>query len=272
MKISTQVKLQFLTTLFLVGAYHAAAQEDVSVTVEKQLSSGVIKENMDLSVNPGDNFTEYVNGNWMKTNEIPDDKSSYGIGMILHEESEDKVKAIIEESASGDFANGSDEQKVGDLYASYMNMEKRNAIGLAPLKAEFEKIDTLKNHSELAQYFAYANKNNISVPFALFVYQDLKNPEIYTVYLWQSGLGLPDREYYLKTDERSEEIKAKYVAHIGKMFDLAGLPDGATAATTVMALETTLAQKHLEKEKTRDLVSLYNMLNVVDLRTVMPRL
>ncbi len=265
-----QFTLQFLSILFFVGAYTTHAQEGASVAVDKQLSSGIIKENMDLSVNPGDNFTEYVNGNWMKVTEIPDDKSSYGIGMILHEESEDKVKVIIEESATGDFAAGADEQKVGDLYASYMNMEKRNAIGIAPLKAEFEKIDALNDYAELAEYFAYANKNNINVPFALFVYQDFKNPEIYTVYLWQSGLGLPDREYYLKTDERSEEIKTKYVEHIGKMFDLAGLPDGTTAATTVMALETTLAEKHLEKEKTRDLVSLYNMLDVATLPDVMP--
>ena len=270
MKIGKQMKLQFLTALFFVGAYNAAAQEDTSVAIEKQLSTGIVKENMDLSVNPGDNFTKYVNGSWMKTTEIPDDKSSYGIGMILHEESEDKVKAIIEESASGNFAAGSDEQKVGDLYASYMNMEKRNAIGIAPLKAEFERIDAIKDRSALAEYFAYANKNNISVPFGLFIYQDFKNPEIYTVYTWQSGLGLPDREYYLKTDERSEEIKNKYLAHIGKMFDLAGLPNGASAAKTVMDLETTLAEKHLEKEKTRDLVSLYNMLDVADLSTVMP--
>ncbi|WP_273565983.1 M13 family metallopeptidase [Maribacter halichondriae] len=264
------VKLQVLALSILVTSFSTFAQEDAPVAFEKELQSGIILENMDLSVKPGDNFTKYVNGKWMDNTEIPADKSSYGIGTILHEESEDKVKEIIEASASGKFEAGSDEQKVGDLYASYMNMDKRNEIGVVPLKSEFEKIDAISNYDELATYFGYANRYNINVPMGLFVYQDFKNPEIYTVYMWQSGLGLPDREYYLKTDERSEEIKSKYVEHIAKMFDLAGLPDGTSAATTVMVLETKLAEQHLEKEKTRDLVSLYNMLDVSTLPEVMP--
>ncbi len=264
------VKFQVLALSILVAGFSTFAQEDAPVAFEKELQSGIILENMDLSVKPGDNFTKYVNGKWMDNTEIPADKSSYGIGMILHEESEDKVKEIIEASASGKFEVGSDEQKVGDLYASYMNMEKRNEVGVAPLKSEFEKIDAISNYDELATYFGYANRYSINVPMGLFVYQDFKNPEIYTVYMWQSGLGLPDREYYLKTDERSEEIKTKYVEHIAKMFDLAGLSDGTSAATTVMGLETKLAEQHLEKEKTRDLVSLYNMLDVSALPEVMP--
>ncbi len=270
MKKSTSIGLLCPILLFCFNSQLGLAQEDASVSMQKPVQSGIIKDNMDPSVKPGDNFTAYVNGSWMKTTEIPNDKSSYGIGTILHEESEDKVKAIIEEAASGNFAVGSDEQKVGDLYASYMNMEKRNAIGTAPLKSEFEKIDAISNYDELAVYFGYANRKNTKVPLGLFVYQDFKNPDVYTVYTWQSGLGLPDREYYLKTDERSEEIKGKYVEHVAKMFDLAGLPNGAEAAKTVMALETTLAKEHLEKEKTRDLVSLYNMLEVSTLPEVMP--
>ncbi|NER10555.1 putative endopeptidase [Muriicola jejuensis] len=238
---------------------------------DKELTSGILVEYMDTLVNPGDNFTAYVNGAWVKNTPIPDDKASYGVGYIVYEESEDNVKKIIEESSQGEFAQGSDEQKVGDLYTSYVDFEKRNEIGVAPLKPEFDKIDALSNYDDLATYFAYANKVGINVPLGLFVYQDFKDPTIYTVYTWQSGLGLPDREYYLKEDERSEEIRAKYLEHVEKMFDLAGLPEGEKAARTVMALESTLAEKHLEKEKTRDLVSLYNMFPVDTLGNIMPK-
>jgi len=241
--------------------------------VEKQdvaLSSGVLKEYMDTQVKPGDDFSAYVNGTWMKNTEIPADKSSYGIGYILHEESEDNVKKIIEGSASGDFEKGSDEQKVGDLYKSYMDTQTRDKLGASPLQKDFEKVDAINNYDDLAAYFAYANKYGFSVPLSLFVYQDLKNPTIYTVYTWQAGLGLPDREYYLKDDERSKEIKVKYVEHIAKMFDLAGLPNSKKSSEMVMELETKLAEKHMEKEKTRDLVSLYNMFPVDTLVNIMP--
>ena len=237
---------------------------------DKELTSGLYLENMDTLVKPGDNFQAYVNGTWMKNTEIPADKSSYSIGTIVREQAEENVKKIIEESASGDFEVGSDEQKVGDLYASYMNMEKRNELGAAPLKEEFEKINGLSTSDDLAAYFAYGNKYGINVPWALFIYQDFKDPTIYTVYTWQSGLGLPDREYYIKEDDRSVEIREKYQEHIAAMFDLADLDNGADAAQTVLEFETALAERHLEKEKTRDLVGLYNMFAVDTLPALLP--
>ncbi|CAM4315525.1 M13 family metallopeptidase [Zobellia nedashkovskayae] len=234
------------------------------------LTSGVLGEYMDTSVKPGDNFTAFVNGTWMKETEIPSDKSSYGIGYILHEESEDNVKKIIEGSADGELEKGTDEQKVQDLYKSYIDLETRNQLGVSPLQPEFNKVDSINNYDDLASYFAYANKYGISVPLTLFVYQDLKNPTIYTVYTYQGGLGLPDREYYLKDDDRSKEIRAKYVEHIKKMFDLAGLQAAEKAAVKIMSIETAIAEKHLEKEKTRDLVSLYNMFPTDTLSNIMP--
>ncbi len=256
------------------GLIAVAALAVVSCTSEKkeekELTSGILTQYMDTTVNPGDNFTAYVNGTWVRNTPIPDDKSSYGVGYIVYEESEENVKKIIEESSEGDFEEGSDEQKVGDLYTSYVNFEKRNEIGVAPLKPEFEKIDALADYDDLATYFAYANKMGINIPLGLFIYQDFKDPTIYTVYTWQSGLGLPDREYYLKDDPRSQEIRTKYVEHVEKMFDLAGLPNGKESAGTVMKLETTLAEEHMEKEKTRDLVSLYNMFPVDTLGHIMP--
>ncbi|WP_350287205.1 M13-type metalloendopeptidase [uncultured Croceitalea sp.] len=261
----------FKTTALATLVLGFSCKEKANEAPEKELTSGILKEYMDTSVNPGDNFTAYVNGSWVKKTQIPADKSSYGVGFIVHEESEENVKKIIEESASGDFEKGSDEQKVGDLYQSYMDMDTRNEKGVAPLKEELEKIEALKNHDDLASYFAYANKYGINVPLALFVYQDFKNPDVYTVYTWQSGLGLPDRDYYLKEDDRSKEIQTKYQAHIAKMFELLGMTDAGAAAKTVMDLETKIATEHLEKEKTRDLVSLYNMFPVDTLSNIMPK-
>ena len=253
-----------------VALVSISCKSDSKEEKEIVLTSGVLGEYMDTSVKPGDNFTAFVNGTWMKNTEIPSDKSSYGIGYILHEESEDSVKEIIEGSADGEFEKGTDEQKVQDLYKSYIDLETRNQLGVSPLQPEFDKVDSINNYDDLATYFAYANKYGISVPLTLFVYQDLKNPTIYTVYTYQGGLGLPDREYYLKDDDRSKEIRVKYVEHIKKMFDLAGIQAAEKAAVKIMSIETAIAEKHLEKEKTRDLVSLYNMFPTDTLSNIMP--
>lgn len=234
------------------------------------LKSGVLTEFMDTTVAPGDNFMAYVNGTWIRQTEIPADKPMYGVAYKVYEESEEDVKRIIEEAASGEFAFGSDEQKVGDLFQSYMDMEKRNALGIAPLAETFSRIDALQNHEDLAGYLAYANSLGYDVPLSHSVYQDFKNPTVYAVFFEQSGLGLPDREYYLKQDLHSQEIRTLYKAHIATMFGLAGLGSNEDAASTVLALETALAEKHLEKEKTRDLVSLYHMFPADTLTTLMP--
>ncbi|MGC1514986.1 MAG: M13-type metalloendopeptidase [Maribacter sp.] len=267
MNTSRIFKIGAVASVVLVIACKTESKE----MPEKELTSGVLTEYMDDAVNPGDDFTRYVNGTWMKNTEIPADKSSYGVGYIVHEESEENVKKIIEESAAGDFEKGSDEQKVGDLYQSFMDVEKRNALGVTPLQPEFDKIEAINSYDELATYFAYASKYGINTPLGLFVYQDFKDPTIYTVYAWQSGLGLPDKEYYLKDDDRSKEIREKYVGHIEKMFELTGLSDAAKSAKNVMELETKIASKHLEKEKTRDLVGLYNMFPVDTLSNIMPK-
>lgn len=244
-----------------------------SVTVDEapELESGIATEHMDTSIRPGDDFFSYVNGKWIAETEIPADKASYGGFTLLHEESQEHVKAIIEESATGDFAKGTDEQKVGDLYKSYMDMDARNARGVEPLAADFERIDEISNYDELALFFAAANKRGYGMPFGLGQYADFKDPTTYMIYAQQGGLGLPDREYYLNDDETSVALRGKYVAHVEKMFDLAGLPDGAEAAQTIMALEHRMAKEHMRKEDTRDMVALYKKIPVAELNELMPK-
>ncbi len=245
-----------------------APAELADVEVEKH--SGLLLDNMNTDIRPGDDFNAYVNGTWIDTNEIPADRASNSVGLIVHEEATANVKTIIEEAADGDFAKGSDEQKVGALYASYMDMETRNQLGVTPLESEFAKVEALENHEQLAVYFADANKVGVDLPFALSQYVDFKDPNSYMMYTWQAGLGLPDREYYFEEGERSDEIRNAYVSHVEKMFVLAGMPDGENAAKMIMALETRMAAEHMKKEQTRDMVAIYNKIPLDELPELMP--
>lgn len=240
-----------------------------SCNKKEELISGVTISNMDTLVNPGDNFDAYVNGTWVKKNKIPADKTSYGAFDILYDQSQKDVKAIIEEASKGSFAEGSDEQKIGDYYNSFMNRKDRDAKGTAPIQPELKNIDAIANYSDLAAYFGKSNRTGISVPFSVVVTEDFKNPKQYTLMTWQGGLGLPEREYYLQTDAKMVETRTKYVAHIEKMLQLVGLPNPAQSATKIMALETALATKHMKKEETRNTAKLYNKYNVADLKTLM---
>lgn len=236
----------------------------------KELRSGVIAKNMDKSIRPGDDFFSYTNGVWVDETEIPADKSSFSVFATLNDEAQDNVKVIIEESSTGDFAKGTDEQKVGDLYRSFMDIETRDSKGVTPLQPELDRIDAIADHDDLAVYFAETVKRSLDAPFGFGQFADLKNPKQYAMYVGQSGLGLPDREYYLKDDDDSAELRSKYVVHIEKMFDLAGLENGAAAAATIMELETRLAEQNMTKEDSRNWNENYNKVALKDLPTLMP--
>jgi putative endopeptidase len=262
--------LAFTLLLSACGQDSTPTQTAVVAETAPQKHSGLLIENMDPTVRPGDDFNAYVNGTWMKTNEIPADRAANSVGLIVHEQATADVKTIIEEASEGDFPPGSDEQKVGALYSSYMDMDTRNNLGVSPLDAEFARVQVLENHEQLAVYFAEANKIGIDLPFALAQYVDFKDPNTYMMYTWQAGLGLPDREYYFNEDKKSVEIREAYVAHLQKMFQLAGIPNGADAAKLIMALETRMAAEHMKKEQTRDMVALYNKLPLDELPGLMP--
>ena len=246
-------------------------QSAATEEAQQQLSSGVIKENMDLSVDPGDDFFRYVNGKWFDNFEIPADKSSYGSFVILRDEAQDHVMDIIKSSAEGDFKAGSDEQKVGDFYRAYMDMETRNELGTTPLKPELTKIDAIEDYTDLGEYFAYAARYGYGTPFSLTQYPDLKSPKEYLMYTWQSGLGLPEREYYFKDDETSQTIRDAYVKHIQTMFELAGFDAPKESADMLFALETKIAQLHMKKEQARNFAANYNKLEIEELKALMPK-
>ena len=241
-----------------------------SCTKKEELTSGINTKNMDTKVKPGDNFADYVNGAWYKTAKIPSDKASYGAFDMLYDQSQKDVKAIIEEAAKSNAADGSDEQKIGDYYASFMDRKGRNAKGVSPIQAEIKSIDAIANYNDLATFFGTANRTGISIPFNISVYTDFKDPTKNILITWQGGLGLPEREYYISADAKMADIRKKYVAHIEKMLQLSGIANPAESAAKIMALETSLATQHMKKEDTRDMMKLYNKYATADLKTLMP--
>ena len=242
----------------------------ISCDKKENLTSGVILKNMDTLVKPGDNFDAYVNGNWAKSNKIPADKASIGVGQIIDDKAQEDVKAIIENSSKGNFANGSDEQKIGDFYEAFMNVRTRDKKGINPLIPEFKKIDAIANYSDLAKYFGVANKYGNIIPFQIGVIEDFKDPTQYMLFTWQGGLGLPDREYYFLEDSKSKEIRSKYVTHIAKMLELGNVENSTKLASEIMDLETLMASNHMKKELTRDYGKLYNKYAIKDLNKLMP--
>ncbi|GEO06572.1 peptidase M13 [Adhaeribacter aerolatus] len=264
------IKISGIAFLAASSLLTVSCNKSGTTAQNKELHSGIIRTNMDTTVAPGDNFTAYVNGNWVKKTAIPADKSMYNVFLILNDKVQEDVKAIIEASAKGDFKEGSEEQKIGNLYESYMDTKTRDALGTKPLAPEMQKIQAIKDYKDLAGYFAHANKYGLLVPFSVGVMEDFKNPKQYMLYTWQGGLGLPEREYYFLNDAKSKDTRTKYVAHIEKMLTLAGIADAKAKAAKIMDLETQLAAKHMKKEDTRNIVALYNKYAVKDLNNLMP--
>lgn len=211
----------------------------------------------DKSVKPGNDFYKYANGRWQATNTIPPDRSSWGTGSKLDSESERDVRAIIESLKPG-APRGSAEQKVGDFYRAYLDVAAIERAGLTPARAGLDAIAAAKTHADVATLLGRPDLG-INSPINAGVTIDRKNPDRYIVGVTQSGLGLPDREYYLNDDPAFVETRAKYLAHIGRMLGLAGAANGEAQAKAVLDLETEIARLHWPAEKRRDLDLVYNL-------------
>lgn len=232
--------------------------------------SGIIKSNMDTLVQPGDNFEDFVNGSWLKSNAIPADKSSFGSFDLLYDQSQKDVREIIENAAKQDAKEGSEEQKIGDFYASYVDRKTRNEKGINPIIPYLKQIDSIKDYTDLAGYFGKANRLGIATPFSISVTEDFKNPNKNVLMTWQGGLGLPERDYYLSQDSKMKDIRNKYVQHIQKMLKLCNVQDASSKASEIMSIESNLASIQMKKEETRDATKLYNVYKFSELNKLMP--
>ena len=232
-------------------------------------SYGIELKNMDQAVKPGDNFFKYVNGTWLKNTEIPADKSNYGSFGMLHDQSVKDVQAIIQDMAKAKAAKGSNEQKIGDLYAAFMDTDKIEALGIKPIAADLAAIKALKNHKAAAAMMGNPSMG-LESPIGGWVDVDVKDTENYIFYLTQSGLGMPNRGYYLDDDEKSVGLRVDYVKFLAAMLDAAGEDDGATRAAAVMAFETKMAGSHWKPEKRRERDLTYNKMTMAELIAYAP--
>ena len=250
----------------------AAAQvTDSSSTAAVQqveLGSGIDLQAMNTSVRPQDDFFTYVNGQWMETTEIPADKSRWGGFSILRDKSTEQVKALIMEA--GENADSAGAKQIGALYNSFMNVDGIEATGLAALSGELKKIDSIESRKDLTDYFAYADTAGFDAPFGAFIYQDMKDVENYITFMWQAGLGLPDRDYYFDDSEKGQKLQQAYMDYLVKAQDIAGLEDSTDYADKIYQLEKSLAEHHRSRVDNRDPDKYFNKKSVEELAELMP--
>ncbi len=258
--------------LFVTGCNSQLShnEPESKITTQKTvLASGIELANLDKNIRPQDNFYRYVNGGWLKNNTVPGDKTAIGSFYDLRDKADADVRAIIEElAATENLTKGSDEQKVADLFRSYMDSETRNSLGITPIKPILNAISSLKSKTELAAFFGKYQAVGVGSPLGFYISVDAKNSSRYATHIWQSGLGLPDKDYYFNETERYTALRAGYLTHIENMFNLAGFNNSKTAAQTIMSIETKLANYHWTRVQTRDSEKRYNKFDVAKLTSL----
>lgn len=218
--------------------------------------SGVDKSLIDAAVKPGDDFNAYASGIWAAKAEIPADRSSIGVGYDVFKVAEGRNRELIEGTAKGNPAAGTDERRIADYYAAYLDTAGIERRGMAPVKPQLDRIAALKDKAALSSLLGATmradtdplNASNFHTEnlFGLFVTQDLNRPDVTIPYLMQGGLGLPDRDYYVSAKPEMAELRTAYKAYVAKLLTLAGISDAAVRADRIMALEMKIAAAHYD--------------------------
>ena len=232
-----------------------------------------ISKNVNDSINPADDFFSFANGGWLKANPIPASESSWGIGKLLQEDIYNKMKKVSEEAAANtNPPTGSNEQKIGDFWHTGMDTLTIEKQGIEPLKTELDQIKAIKDINGVLEMVATLQTYQVAPMYGSFVYQDLKNSSKYSLYLWQGGLGLPDRDYYFNKDDRNTNIRSEYRKYLTNLFKLLGDAEwmAEEKSETVFKMETFLAQSHRTIEALRDQYKNYNPMSVKELQNLTP--
>ena len=254
----------------ILAATVAAAVSVTAAQTPTPVVPGIDVAGMDLSVRPQDDFFRYVNGRWVDNTQIPADRASYGTFAILGDRSQEAVRAIIESEARAKAASGTNSQKVGDLYQSFMDEARLEALGITPLKDELSAIARIGDSKELPAAFARAARLGVRLPFSVNVGADQRNSEQYAVQVSQSGLGMPDRDYYLRNDEKFAATRKAYNTYIARLFALGNQPEPEAAAARIVSLESKLAELQWDRARNRDRNATYNRTPVSTLQTATP--
>ena len=256
---------------FILSLVFAACKNDAPKNTLP--SQDVVAANVDTTINPSDDFFQFVHGRWFKNNPIPSSESSWGIGKVLQKDIYDKMRKVSEAAAANTAApKGSSQQKIGDYWASGMDTAKIEAQGIEPIKEELAAIEGIKNIKDLLDVVAQMQNMGVAPLFSSFVYQDLKNSNQYSYYLFQGGLGLSERDYYFNTDSRNRAIREEYNKHLQNIFKLLGDTEGVAEkkAEAVFQLEVYLAKSHRKIEELRDQYKNYNKMSIADLQKLTP--
>lgn len=239
---------------------------------ENVQAGGIDLNNLDRSVSPEADFYQFACGGWMKAHPLTDEYGRFGSFDLLAENNRQQMKELIEGLAANPAEQGTIARKIGDLYNIAMDSTKLNADGGAPIKPQLEKIAAVKDRKALNQLIAEMTRQGFGPYFGVYIGPDDMNSSMNLVQTYQGGLGLGDRDYYIKEDEHNTEIRTKYEAHVAKMFQLAGWTEkeAGKAATEVMAIETQLAKASYEKVKMRDPHANYHKMSVEELKKNIP--
>ena len=236
------------------------------------LSHGIILENMDTTVNPKDDFYNYVNGNWMKNTKIPKDMSLWGGFSVLRKSTDKDVLEIIAKAKKNvNYASDTDQAKALFLFDSKLDLDTRNTLGITPLQPALDAIAAINNLNDLQTVLMTVP--NVSSPFIEFIsFGDLNDSTINAAYLTENGLGLGERDYYLDMDTKSVEIRSKYVEHISRMLQILGDDEisAIASAEKILTMETELAIPRLDKVQSRDMRNYNNPTSISDTQLLIP--
>ncbi len=266
------MRLLKITTFLLLPFSLCLAQTSTPAAGSKPANLRFNADLLDKSIDPCTDFYAYSCGKWRAQNPIPGDQSSWGRFDELQEQGEHIVRGILEKYSANDSTRSVTEQKIGDYYASCMDESAIESAGLNPLQDEFKAIRGLKSKQELAQEIIRLHRQGVNVLFGFDSDQDFKDATQVIAEADQGGMGLPDRDYYLKDDPQSVELRKQYVVHVQKMFELLGDPSGtATAeAKAVMDIETALAKGALDLTSRRDPNNVYHRMSAQELSALSP--
>lgn len=252
-------------TLALVACQSPSTQD--SINTVKQPSSGITLENMDSGIRPQDDLYRFVNGRWLETTEIPPDRSSYGSFYVLREEASANVRTILDDLANSEATLAPDVNKAKALYQTFMDEAAIEAAGIQPYLELAKSIDAIDSKQDLLAFMGKSWMVSGLAPVTLFVSPDKKNPDAYTVYLYQAGLSLPDRDYYFDDSDKGQEVLSAFEQHLGNMLTLVGDPSPADTAQDILALEAELAEGHWSRVERRDAVKTYNPVSAEEFAT-----
>ena len=252
-----------------IGLRRRRPQSAASSPLSASPASGIDQANFDKAVRPQDDLFRAVNGAWLATTEIPADRSDYGVFAVLAERAENDCREIIEHCAAAkDNVPGSECQKVGDLYASFMDEARAEELGIRPIAARLAAVDAIQTKVDLVRTLAELSKIGIAGPLGCYVGIDAKKSDEYILHISQSGLGLPDREYYW--DAKFKTKLAAYQTYIERMLSLAKIGSAKQAAVDFVALETRIAKIQWSKVENRDANKTYNKMGLAELAKLVP--